>query len=84
MGKTRFNPSTQHPKPQTTVSNKPKHTDPPQKDRPPSTENPGINACEKCRLEVAPAFEGAGHCDFVGVVDVAAGGDACGNPSDLD
>src|ERR1017187_2387569 len=33
-------------------------------------------------LELAPAFHGAGHGDFVGVLDVGAGGDAGGNAGD--
>ena len=35
------------------------------------------------RLDLAAAFHGAGHGDFVGVFDVAAGWDAGGDPGDL-
>ena len=35
-------------------------------------------------LQFAAAFHGAGHCDFVGVFDVAAGGDAGGDAGDFD
>ena len=42
--------------------------------------NPGY----RLGLEVAAAFEGAGHGDFVGVFDVGAGGDAGGDAGDAE
>ena len=35
-------------------------------------------------LEIAAVFEGTGHGDFIGVLDVAAGGDAGGDAGDTD
>jgi hypothetical protein len=36
------------------------------------------------RLEVAAAFKGSGHGDFVGVLDVGTGGDSSGDAGDAE